>query len=141
MANLVTKASELIYQMDSDQLREVADAIQLKRQYLAKQAIKNFIVGDMVQFTSTRTGGAVNGVLVPAGTTSVYDQVLGKNAKRPFLHVRYRASEAEDRRYKTWMTGSAGGAMSSDIDKMQVNFLSERALCVMGANNFVLFKG
>ena len=87
------------------------------------------------------TGGAINGVLVPAGTTSVYDQVLGKNAKRPFLHVRYRASEAEDRRYKTWMTGSAGGAMSSDIDKMQVNFLSERALCVMGANNFVLFKG
>ena len=87
------------------------------------------------------TGGAVNGVLVPAGTTTVYDQVLGKNAKRPFLHVRYRASEAEDRRYKTWMTGSAGGAMSSDIDKMKVNFLSERALCVMGANNFVLFKG
>ena len=86
-------------------------------------------------------GGSVNGVLVPAGTTTVYDQVLGKNAKRPFLHVRYRASEAEDRRYKTWMTGSAGGAMNSDIDKMQVNFLSERALCVMGANNFVLFKG
>ena len=86
-------------------------------------------------------GGAINGVLVPAGTTTVYDQVLGKNAKRPFLHVRYRASEAEDRRYKTWMTGSAGGAMTNDIDKMQVNFLSERALCVMGANNFVLFKG
>tara|TARA_R110001592_G_scaffold332687_1_gene616202 strand:+ start:8203 stop:9621 length:1419 start_codon:yes stop_codon:yes gene_type:complete len=86
-------------------------------------------------------GGNVNGVLVPAGTTSVYDQVLGKNAKRPFLHVRYRASEAEDRRYKTWMTGSAGGAMTNDIDKMQVNFLSERALCTLGANNFVLFKG
>ena len=60
MTNLVTKASELIYQMDSDQLREVADAIQLKRQYLAKQAIKNFIIGDMVQFTSRRTGGKVN---------------------------------------------------------------------------------
>ena len=55
-------------------------------------------------------GGAVNGVLVPAGSTTVYDQVLGKNAKRPFLHVRYRASETEDRRYKTWITGSAGGA-------------------------------
>ena len=63
MANLVTKASELIYQMDNDQLREVADAIQLKRQYLAKQAIKNFIVGDMVQFTSNRTGGKVNGTI------------------------------------------------------------------------------
>lgn len=60
MANLVTKAVELIYQMDNEQLKEVADAIQLKRQYLAKQAIKNFIVGDMVQFTSSRTGGKVN---------------------------------------------------------------------------------
>jgi hypothetical protein len=86
-------------------------------------------------------GGAVNGVLVPAGTTTVYDQVLGKNAKRPFLHVRYRASEAENRRYKTWMTGSAGGASTSDLDAMEVNFLSERALCTLGANNFFIFKG
>ena len=86
-------------------------------------------------------GGAVNGVLVPAGTMSVYDQVLGKNARRPFLHVRYRASETEDRRYKTWMTGSAGGASTSDLDAMQVNFLSERALCTLGANNFFIFKG
>jgi hypothetical protein len=30
-------------------------------------------------------GGKINGVLVPAGSTSVYDQILGKNAKRPFL--------------------------------------------------------
>ncbi len=86
-------------------------------------------------------GGAVNGVLVPAGTMSVYDQVLGKNAKRPFLHVRYRASEAENRRYKTWMTGSAGGAATSSLDAMEVNFLSERALCTLGANNFFIFKG
>lgn len=86
------------------------------------------------------TGGAVNGVLVPAGTMTVYDQVLGQNAKRPFLHVRYRASETENRRYKTWMTGSAGGAQTSDLDAMQVNFLSERALCTMGANNFVIFN-
>jgi hypothetical protein len=60
MTNLVTKASELIYQMDAEQLTQVVDAIQLKRQYLAKQAIKNFIKGDMVQFTSRRTGGKVN---------------------------------------------------------------------------------
>ena len=85
-------------------------------------------------------GGAVDGVLVPAGSTNVYDQVLGRNAKRPFLHVRYRASETEDRRYKSWITGSAGGAATSDVDEMRVNFLSERALCTMGANNFVLFK-
>ncbi len=85
-------------------------------------------------------GGAVNGVLIPAGTMSVYDQVMGKNMKRPFLHVRYRANEAENRKMKTWVTGSAGGAATSDLDAMQVNFLSERALCTLGANNFVLFK-
>ena len=86
-------------------------------------------------------GGKVSGVLVPAGSTSVYDQILGKNAKRPFLHVRYRASETEDRRYKSWITGGAGGAATSGIDQMEVHFLSERALCTMGANNFVIFKG
>lgn len=84
--------------------------------------------------------GRINGLLVPAGSTTVYDQILGKNAKRPFLHVRYRASETEDRRYKTWMTGSAGGASNSDLDAMEVNFLSERAVCTLGANNFFLFK-
>jgi hypothetical protein len=84
--------------------------------------------------------GRVNGLLVPAGSTSVYDQIMGKNAKRPFLHVRYRATEAEDRRYKTWITGSAGGAATSDLDAMEVNFLSERCVCTLGANNFVLFN-
>jgi len=84
--------------------------------------------------------GAVNGLLVPAGSTTVYDQVLGKNAKRPFLHVRYRASETEDRRYKTWVTGSAGSARNSDLDAMEVHFLSERAVCTLGANNFVIFE-
>ena len=86
------------------------------------------------------TGGAINGLMVPAGSTTVYDQILGKNAKRPFLHVRYRASETEDRRYKTWITGSAGGARTSSLDAMTVNFLSERAVCTLGANNFFLFR-
>jgi hypothetical protein len=94
---------------------------------------------------ATMRGGLVNdvihGLLVPAGSTNVYDQILGKNAKRPFLHVRYRASEAENRRYKTWITGSAGGARTSDLDAMEVNFLSERAVCVMGANNFFIITG
>jgi hypothetical protein len=90
--------------------------------------------------TAATASGTVTGLLVPAGSTSVYDQILGKNAKRPFLHVRYRASEAEDRRYKTWITGSAGGASNSDLDAMEVNFLSERCVCTLGANNFVLFR-
>lgn len=100
--------------------------------------------GDLAQVTSAAgntTAGVIFGMLAPAGSTTVYDQVLGKNAKRPFLHVRYRASEAEDRRYKSWVTGSAGGANTSDLDAMQVHFLSERCVCTLGANNFFLFRG
>ena len=95
--------------------------------------------GGLNQTLATATG-TITGLMVPAGSTSVYDQIMGKNAKRPFLHVRYRASEAEDRRYKTWITGSAGGAANSDLDAMEVNFLSERCVCTLGANNFVLFR-
>ena len=94
---------------------------------------------------STRGGingiNSVEGVLVPAGTSTVYDQVLGTNIRRPFLHVRYRASQSDDRRMKSWLTGSAGGATTSTLDAMEVNFLSERCLITQAANNFVLFKG
>ncbi len=94
---------------------------------------------------STRGGldgiSSIEGVLVPAGTSTVYDQILGTNIRRPFLHVRYRASQADDRRMKSWLTGSAGGAYTSTLDAMEVNFLSERCLVTQAANNFVLFKG
>ena len=84
---------------------------------------------------------SIEGVLVPAGTSTVYDQILGTNIRRPFLHVRYRASQADDRRMKSWLTGSVGGAFTSSLDAMEVNFLSERCLVTQARNNFVLFKG
>ena len=84
--------------------------------------------------------GDIEGVIVPAGTSTVYDQMLGQNISRPFLHVRYRASEADDRKLKSWITGSVGGNYTSDEDAMNVHFLSERCLCVQAANNFVLLK-
>ena len=87
----------------------------------------------------TGVGSSIEGVLIPAGTSTVYDQILGTNIRRPFLHVRYRAAQADDRRMKSWITGSVGGAYTSDLDAMEVHFLSERCLCVQGANNFVLF--
>tara|TARA_R100001591_G_scaffold23393_1_gene33113 strand:+ start:4130 stop:5656 length:1527 start_codon:yes stop_codon:yes gene_type:complete len=83
---------------------------------------------------------AIRGVFVPAGVSSVYDQALGKNLKRPFLHVRYRASQMDDRFFKTWTTGSVGAA-TSDLDAMEMHFLSERCLVTQGANNFVLLQG
>jgi len=84
---------------------------------------------------------SIEGVLVPAGTSTVYDQILGTNIRRPFLHVRYRASQTDDRRMKSWLTGSVGGASNSTLDAMEVNFLSERCLVTQAANNFVLFRG
>ncbi len=91
---------------------------------------------------STRGGfGDIEGALIPAGTSTVYDQQLGQNIKRPFLHVRYRASETENRKNKSWVTGSVGtGSPTSDIDEMKLNYLSERCLITQAANNFVLFK-
>ena len=88
---------------------------------------------------ANEVGSGIDGVLVPAGTSTVYDQILGTNIRRPFLHVRYRASQADDRRMKSWLTGSVGGAYTSDLDAMEVHFLSERCLVVQAANNFVLF--
>ncbi len=84
--------------------------------------------------------GGISGLLVPAGTSSVYDQQLGKNVRRPFLHVRYRASETDDRRMKSWITGSVGGAQTTGDDKMEVHYLSERCLVAQATNNFVLFN-
>ena len=85
------------------------------------------------------TSAAIRGVIIPAGVSSVYDQQLGKNLKRPFLHVRYRASKTDNRKMKTWVTGSVG-ATTSALDAMQIHYLSERCLVTQGANNFMLMK-
>ena len=89
---------------------------------------------------NSRAGSAaIRGVIIPAGTSNVYDQSLGKNLKRPFLHVRYRASNTDNRKMKTWVTGSVGAATSA-LDAMQIHYLSERCLVTQGANNFMLMK-
>jgi len=108
----------------------------------------DFYKSDMKYLNDKATRGGINkaagsaairGVIVPAGVSSVYDQQLGKNMKRPFLHVRYRASQTDDRKMKTWTTGSVGAATSA-LDAMQMHFLSERCLVTQGANNFMLMK-
>lgn len=89
-------------------------------------------------FTGT---GQVNGVIAPAGTTNVYDEVIGEETNMPYLHVKYRSAQNEDRRYKSWMIGSALGARNTDKDVNEMHLLSERALCTMGRNNFVKMVG
>ena len=85
------------------------------------------------------TTDPIRGMIIPAGVSSVYDQQLGKNLKRPFLHVRYRSSKTDDRKMKTWVTGSVG-AVTSDLDAMEIHYLSERCLITQGANNFMMMK-
>ena len=108
----------------------------------------DFYKSDMRYLNDKATRGGINdaaganairGVIVPAGTSTVYDQMLGKNLKRPFLHVRYRASQTDDRRMKSWVTGSVGAATSA-LDAMQIHMLTERCLVTQGANNFMLMK-
>jgi hypothetical protein len=108
----------------------------------------DFYKSDFRYLNDKATRGSINsrdavapirGVIIPAGVSTVYDQQLGKNLKRPFLHVRYRASQTDDRKMKTWVTGSVG-AVTSDLDAMQVHYLSERCLITQGANNFMLMK-
>ena len=88
---------------------------------------------------AANAASAIRGVFIPAGTSSVYDQQVGASMKRPFLHVRYRASQTDDRRMKTWVTGSVGAATSA-LDAMQLHMLTERCLITQGANNFMLMK-
>ena len=90
---------------------------------------------------STRGGfGDIEGVLVPVGTSKVYDGSEGGMVKRPFLHVRYRASQTDNRRMKSWITGSVGGAYTTDVDEMRIHYLTERCLITQAPNNFILFK-
>ena len=88
---------------------------------------------------ATAGSEALRGVIIPAGSSSVYDQTVGSAVRRPFLHVRYRASQTDDRRMKTWVTGSVGAATSA-LDAMQIHMLTERCLITQGANNFMLMQ-
>jgi len=60
MSNPVQKTVEAIYSMSNDELNQIVEAIKLRRQYISRQAVRNFTKGDMVQFTSSRTGGKIN---------------------------------------------------------------------------------
>lgn len=82
----------------------------------------------------------IKGTLVPAGTTTVYDTQAGMNIRRPFLHVRYRASSTSGRSRKlvTTVHGLAQG--TSDLDATEIEMLSERCLISQATNNFAIFN-
>jgi hypothetical protein len=88
----------------------------------------------------------VRGLLIPVGTKEVYEGVYNGNGAgdkitTPFLQQMFRASAAENRKYKNWLTGSIFGVHTDDEDVMREHHLSERMLNTVGANNFMLFEG
>lgn len=88
--------------------------------------------------------GKVRGLLVPYGDKEVYDG-SSSNADRivrPYLSIKYRVKGEENRRHKTWITGSVGTSVPTDTnDHMRVNHLADRGVCTIGANNFMIFEG
>ena len=61
---------------------------------------------------------------------------------KPYLSIKYRVKGQENRRHKTWITGSVGTSTpTDDNDHMRVNHLADRGVCVVGANNFMIFEG
>lgn len=100
----------------------------------------------------TLVGAVVDGagkqkaLLVPIGTKEVYEGAyngMGHATKNkvPYLHCKYKRAGSEDRKYKTWVTGSVGGVFTDDSDTMKVHHLSERLLATVGANNFMEVVG
>jgi hypothetical protein len=88
--------------------------------------------------------GKVRGLLVPYGDTEVYDGTspMADRITQPYLSVKYRVKGAENRRHKTWITGSVGTSVPTDSnDHMRVNHLADRGICTIGANNFMIMEG
>ena len=81
----------------------------------------------------------IQGIMCPMGSSSVYDEMLSKTVTRPYMHIRYRSSQTDNRKMKTWVTGSVGARTNAE-DRMDIHYLSERCLVVQAANNFAIFK-
>ena len=71
MTDLVTKASDLILKMDNEQLNEIVESIKLKRQVIAREAVRSFRVGDMVEFNRRKYSGLVQGKITKVNRKNI----------------------------------------------------------------------
>ena len=83
--------------------------------------------------------GGIKGAGIPMGTKSVYDQ-YGANLMMPFATINYLAGPHHSRKNQSWVHGGQAPTPTSGLDAMTIEFLTERCICVKGANNFFLFK-
>jgi hypothetical protein len=94
MSNLVTKAVELIYQMDSADLSQVIEAVKLKRQHLARQATRSVILGDTVTFDA-------RGRTVVGKVTKVNQKTLQVREERGMASTNWKVTASLVRKVET----------------------------------------
>jgi hypothetical protein len=104
------------------------------------------LLNDPTLFGAVADTAKVRGALIPIGTKEVYEgeyngMGAGSKITTPFLQSMYRASKADNRKYKTWLTGNIFGVHTDSSDVMREHHLSERMLNTVGANNFMIFEG
>ena len=92
------------------------------------------------QVDGRRSFGGVKGVSVPMGTASVYDQ-YGANLNTPFASIYYLDGPMGPRKNQTKIHGGQAPSPTSGQDAMIIDFISEKCICLKGANNFILFGG
>jgi len=83
--------------------------------------------------------GKVTSLIIPQGSNTVYDDT-GAIAAEHYLELKYRVAGNENRKYKTWAHGGAGGQSTNAADSMTIERLTERLVALTGANNFCLSK-
>ena len=54
MIHIVNSVIEDLNKMDNEQLNEVAHAIKLRRNFIASHAVRQFVIGDRVEFSGKR---------------------------------------------------------------------------------------
>lgn len=80
-----------------------------------------------------------HGLMIPMGSKNVYDVIAAKNVTNPILHVKIRANELTNRKYKMRIKDWDNG--TNDADARITEFLTERALCLASRNNVMVIKG
>lgn len=80
-----------------------------------------------------------HGLMIPMGSKNVYDVIAAKNVTNPILHVKIRANELTNRKYKMRIKDWDNG--TNDADARITEFLTERALCLTSRNNVMVIKG
>lgn len=83
MIHVVESIKADIKNLNDDQLNEVIEAVKMRRQMLTRQNVRQIRAGNIVKFTSSRTGGTVTGTVQKVNRKFVIvEQAIGGTSWR-----------------------------------------------------------